>query len=334
MSDSPELRLGVLGAAKISTKALYAPAADMENIKIVAIAARDRSRAVEHAAQHGIDTVHDSYQELLADPRVEAVYNPLPINLHHRWTIAALEAGKHVLCEKPLASNGAEVRAMVATAREHGLVLAEAFHWRYHPLADRIRSVLTDGTIGQPETIDAGFTAHIDSGDDVRHSYELSGGVLMDLGCYPVQWARFAAHCLGLGEPEVVSASMTDGRPEVDVITELQLAFAGGVSGSITTAMDSTAVFGAWLIVHGSEGSLQVQNPLAPHVQHDLVITTSGGERHEQVEGRTTYHHQMEAFAAAVRDGRELPTGGHDAIATMDLIDTAYRAAGLPLRGN
>lgn len=328
------LRLGVLGAAKISTKALYAPAADMSDIEVVAIAARHRNRAEDHAAQHGIDTVHDSYEQLLADPMVDAIYNPLPINLHQRWTVAALEAGKHVLCEKPFASNGAEARVMVDTADRCRRVLAEAFHWRYHPLAERIRSVLTEGTIGEPEAIDAGFTALIDAGDDVRHSYELSGGVLMDLGCYPLQWARFAGHCLALGEPVVVSAAMTEGRPKVDVVTELRLAFDGGVAGSITTAMDSTATFATWLTVRGSKGSLHVQNPLSPHVQHDLVIATSAGEQHEQVAGRTTYHHQMEAFAAAVLDGREVPTGGQDAIATMDLIDDSYRAAGLPLRGN
>lgn len=333
MSEGDVLRLGVLGAAKISKKALYAPAADMHDIEVVAIAARQRNRAEDHAVEHGIDTVHDGYEQLLADPLVDAVYNPLPINLHHRWTVAALEAGKHVLCEKPFASNALEARSMVETADRFGRTLVEAFHWRYHPLAERIRAVLTDGTIGEPEAIDAGFTAHIDARDDVRHSYELSGGALMDLGCYPIQWTRFAGNCLDLGEPVVVSAAMTEGRPKVDVITDVQLAFAGGVNASVTTAMDSTATFGAWLAVQGSQGSLHVQNPLAPHVQHDLVITTSAGEHHEQVAGRTTYHHQMEAFVAAVRDGREVPTGGHDAIATMDLIDASYRAADLPLRG-
>lgn len=331
----PVVRIGVLGAANISGKAVMLPAAEIDGLEVVAIAARDRQRAAAQADLHGIPAVYDSYADVLAAADVDAVYNPLPISLHREWTIAALEAGKHVLCEKPFASNAKEARSMVEAGRRSDLVVMEAFHWRYHPLASRIEELLASGRIGDVRAIDAGFTAPINAADDVRQSYELSGGALMDLGCYPLQWVRFAARCLGATtEPRLLSAVMTAGRPDVDVLTEISLSVLGDVRAEVRTAMDDTAVFGAWLNVHGSTGSLRVQNPLAPHVQHELILETSAGEQREQVSGLTTYHHQLLAFRDGVLGTGEILTGGNDAIANMELIDAAYTDAGFPLRGH
>jgi predicted dehydrogenase len=327
--DPAPLRIGVLEAARISGQALLQPALDIAGVEVVAIAARDRSRARAQADAFGVARVHDSYSALLTDPDVDAVYIPLPINLHHEWTLAAIESGKHVLCEKPFASNADEAVAMVAAAAAADRVLVEAFHWRYHPLADRLRQILDSGTLGPIHSIDAGFTMPIEPDDEVRQSWELSGGALMDLGCYPVQWVRFAA----AGEPIVTAATMVQGRPDVDVVTEISLGFANGIEARVRTAMDAETGRASWLHVSGAEGFLRVVNPVAPHLDHEVVIGTSRGTTSEQVQGRSTYHHQLEAFVGAVVDGRPVPTGGVDAIANMRVIDAAYRVAGLEPRG-
>ncbi len=323
------LRLGVLGAANISGKALYHPVSTNDRVDVVAIAARDRARAEAHAAQHGVAHVEDDYAAVLARDDIDAVFNPLAISLHHPWTLAALEAGKHVLCEKPFASNADQAVEMVAAADRTGLVLVEAFHWRYHPLAARIDELVD--LIGGAELIEATFNAAIPESDEVRRSWELSGGALMDLGCYPVQWARFAAG----REPIEVEARMCPdtaaGRELVDVETHIDLDFGDGCTGSVHTRMD--AGFEAWLTVTGPRGWLRVVNPLAPHMGHSVEHDLGDGPVFETVDGLTTYQHQMEAFVAAVCDGESPPTGGQDSIDTMRIIDRAYISAGLPPRG-
>ncbi len=323
------VRIGVLGAAKISGQALFAPVADIDGVEVVAIAARDRERARAQAGEHGIARVHDRYEDVIADPGVDAIYNPLPINAHLRWGLAALAGGKHLLAEKPLTENAEQARRLVAAGEAAGLVMMEAFHWRYHPFATRLRSLLDEGVVGDLVSVSAAFDVPIDPDDDVRQSWELSGGALMDLGCYPAQWVRFAVGA----EPEVVAARMTQGRPKVDLITEIDLVWASGVTGSIATAMNPETTFAAWLEIVGTNGTLRATNPLAPHHGNRIVVDAGPVQIDEQVEGMTTYHHQMEAFRDAVLDGVPFPTGGADSIANMALIDAAYRAAGLPPRG-
>lgn len=346
---SSSLRIGVLGAAKISPPALLTPALETEGVEVVAIAARSRSRAQAQADEFGIERVYDTYDEVLADPDVDAIYNPLPIVSHLEWGLKALAAGKHLLQEKPLTSNAAEARSLVEAADAAGLVMMEAFHWRFHPLAERLRELLHERVIGDLTSVEAAFSVPIDPTDDVRHAYELSGGALMDLGCYPAQWVRFAVGA----EPEVVSATMVQGRPGTDIITDIELRWpATGdraeITGAIHTAMDADAQRRADLDIVGTLGRIHVVNPIAPHHGHRLTVTIDEGkhserehgerthgerEHSEEVEGRTTYHHQLEAFRDAVLHGGPRLTGGQDSIATMELIDAAYLSAGLPLRG-
>lgn len=330
------LKIGVLGAARISQIALYEPVADTDGVEIVAIAARDKDRAQAHATAQGIPVVHDSYEALLADPNVDAVYNPLPVSLHHRWTVTALTAGKHVLGEKPFAANADLARDIVKVqgdARlEDGaaLVCMEAFHWRYHPLATEMEGILRSGILGDVTEIDAGFNVEIPSDNAVRHSYALAGGALMDLGCYPVQWVRFVCG----GEPTVLSAEMQQGEPDVDVDTRIELECPGGIPATIQTVMTMGVERQIWLAVYGSKASMHVDNPLAPQFGHRLTVTGIDGAvlRDDQVEGKTSYHHQLEAFVDAVQNGTPLPTGGEDSVANMAVIDAAYLAAGMPLR--
>ena len=172
------LRIGILGAARIAPTAVTKPARDLPDVEVVAVAARDRGRADAFARKHGIATVHDSYEALVADPTVDAVYNPLPNGLHGHWTIAALEHGKHVLCEKPFTANAAEARAVAAVADTSGLVVMEAFHYRYHPLADLMVSLVQEEAMGRVEHIEARAIVPYFKPHDIRFDLSLAGGSL------------------------------------------------------------------------------------------------------------------------------------------------------------
>jgi predicted dehydrogenase len=173
--------------------ALTNPAKSVPEAQILAIAARDPKRAHALAKKHHIPRVHPTYRSLLADDDIDAIYNPLPNSLHAEWTIRALKAGKHVLCEKPLASNAAEAEEMAKVAAETGLVLSEAFAYRYHPLTTRIKQILAGGQLGQIKQMEAEFSFLLPSPNNIRFNYELAGGALMDCGCYPVSLLRYLA---------------------------------------------------------------------------------------------------------------------------------------------
>src|SRR5512142_2648683 len=180
MNTSSPIRIGILGAAAIVPMALTNPACRVPEAQIAAIAARDPQRAQAFARKHHVPRVHQNYSDLLADPEIDAVYNPLPNGLHAEWTIRALRAGKHVLCEKPLASNAREAETMAGVARETGLILSEAFAYRYHPLTRRVKEILTSGELGKVRHIEAHFCFLLPSPKNIRYQYELAGGSLMD----------------------------------------------------------------------------------------------------------------------------------------------------------
>lgn len=325
------LRFGILGAAAIAPNALIKPAAASPDAEVLAVAARDRGRADIFATKHGVPRVHDSYESLLADPEIDAVYNPLPNGLHGRWTVAALEAGKHVLCEKPFTANADEARAVAEVARGTDRVLMEAFHWRYHPMTARMLEIVRGGELGELRHVAGAFCFPLPRKGDIRWSVPLAGGALMDAGCYPVHWVRTVAAAAGAGEPEVVSAECDEGWGGVDRATRAQLAFPDGPSGAtgaITCSMWSRRVAAIWLRIEGSEGVLKARNPLMPPLLGRLSVRTPAGKRVEKPWPGTTYAHQLAAFVAAVRDGAPFPTGVDDAIANMEVIDAIYRAAG------
>jgi predicted dehydrogenase len=324
-----ELRFGILGAAKIAPAALIAPARQCDGVRVVAVAARDRARAERFAEEHGIPEVSASYAELVERADIDCVYNALPPSGHAPWSIRALEAGKHVLCEKPFCLNAAEAQQMVDTAHSAGRVLCEAFHDRYHPLAARVLEVVGGGTLGALREVTGRFTVPIPDTRDLRYQLELGGGATMDLGCYPIHQAMMV-----VGEkPRVVSAEAREGPAGIDVEMHARLAFPGGVTGRIHCGMFEGVEVGLSLEVVGSAGTLTVQNPIHPYAGHELCITTAAGSQTSQVEGDTTYRHQLDSFRAAVLMGEALPTGGRDAVDTMAVIDAVYATAGLPPRG-
>jgi predicted dehydrogenase len=323
MADAP-LRLGVLGAARIAPMALIAPARRVPEATVLAVAARDVERAERFAARHGIPRVHASYEALLADPEVDAVYVPLPNSLHARWTVRALEAGKHVLCEKPFAATVAEAEHMAQAAVRADRVLMEAFHYRYHPLFPRLREILDGGEIGRVTHLEAHLGFPLIRPSDIRYRRDLAGGALMDVGCYTVHLVR---HLAG-AEPEVVQAAGQWTRGGVDRCMEARLRFPDGRTARITCSL-----FSAWLVrasasARGSTGRLGVVNPYLPHLFHRLRVVTGAGRRSERVSGAATYDCQLRAFVGAVRERRPVPTGPADAIANMRVIAAIYAAAG------
>jgi predicted dehydrogenase len=267
--------------------------------------------------------------DVVNDPELDAIYNPLPISHHCEWTIKALRAGKHVLCEKAIACNAEEAQRMADVARETGLVLMEAFHYRYHPVFLRAKDIVESGALGELVRVDAKFTTPIADPQDIRMNYETGGGVTMDIGCYPIHWVR---HLTG-EDPEVVSATAVTGAPKVDLTLTAELRFPGGAVGRIHGSMAGHEVFASELVAEGARGRLEVTNPLAPQLGHRIVATIDGETREETLDRRPTYAYQLDAFVDAVLKGTPLPTDGRDGVANMKVIDAAYRAAGLPPRG-
>ncbi len=324
------LRIGILGAAAIAPSALIEPAAELDGVTVAAIAARDRGRAEAFAAEHHIPAVEADYRALCHSDLVDAVYVALPASHHKPWSIEAMRAGKDVLCEKPVALNAGEAADMVAVADETGRLMMEAFHWRYHPMADRMKELI-DTRIGELQSIAAGFTVPIADRGDIRYDLSLGGGAMMDLGCYPLQWVR---HVAG-GEPTVTGATAQQDPQGIDVSLTAELRFdhRGGLPAEIHCSMAAEGDLTFALTAEGRDGTVVVTNPLAPHAGNRIEVTTAEGTEVEKIRSASTYYHQLVAFADAVGSGIAPPTGGADSIATMTAIDACYRAAGMTPRG-
>ncbi|OBH02054.1 MULTISPECIES: Gfo/Idh/MocA family protein [unclassified Mycobacterium] len=319
------MRIGLLGAARLASSAVIKPAKENDEVVVAAVAARDVSHAQAFAAEHGIGRVHESYEALLDDPDLDAVYNPLPTSLHGRWTRAALDAGKHVLCEKPLTANADEAREIAELAAKADRVVMEAFHYRYHPFASRVEEIIASGELGELRRVEVDWCYWMPKFSANRYNYSLGGGALMDLGCYAVDMAR----TFGGSTPEVVSARAKLRSPEVDRVMTADLRFAGGHTGRIHCSMWSTDLprFTARLV--GDRGKLRL-HPLMPFQR--FSVRSANGKRVEQFPARATYAYQLEAFAAAVLRGEPVKTGPQDAVENMTVIDAMYRAAGLSPR--
>ena len=327
------LRIGVLGTARISATALLEPAARVPEVTVAAVAARDASRATAYAEQHDIPVAYGSYDALLADPGIDAVYIPLPNSRHGPWTLLAIAAGKHVLCEKPFASNAAEAARVADAAAASGLVVMEAMHYRYHPLIGRLAELTSE--LGPVRHIQCWTSFVISDPGDIRYDYALGGGALMDGGCYALDCLRL----LGPGEPAVTGALASPVAGErlavgrfgavADRAMAVRLGFANGATAWFESAFTLDGDFRADVHVSCEQGTVWVQDFIRAHWGH-LVATRDGSVlADERGSGDTTYVGQLRAFAAAVLTGAAVPTSAAHAVTTMALIDDAYRAAGL-----
>ncbi|MEU0177909.1 Gfo/Idh/MocA family oxidoreductase [Streptomyces massasporeus] len=325
------LRIGVLGAARITERSLIDPARATGH-RLVAVAARDRARAEAFAAGHGVERVASSYAELIADPEVDVVYNPLANGLHGPWNLAALAVGKHVLSEKPSASNAAEAAEVRQAAEKAGTVFMEAFHYLFHPVTRRLHELLASGELGELRHVEAMVAIAAPPDTDPRWSLPLAGGALMDLGCYSLHALRMLAPWAG-GAPRltVARAGERAGAPGVDEWLDADLEFPGGATGSARCHMAHDGLDMSIRIV-GSRGEATAPNFVLPQLDDRIVIRTTQGERTEHLGTRSSYTYQLEAFAARVRGGAPLPLDADDAVTTMELVDEAYRAAGFEPR--
>jgi predicted dehydrogenase len=322
------LRIGVLGAARIAERAIVGPARATGN-RLVAIAARDRGRAAAYAAEHGVERVLGSYADVVTAPDVEAVYDPLPNALHGTWNLAAIEAGRHVLSEKPFAANAEEGEEVAAAARRRGVLVVEGFHYLHHPVTRRLHELLASGELGELVHVETALEIADPGPEDPRWSLALAGGATMDLGCYSLHAQRVLAPWAG-GEPELVGARAGEraGAPGVDEWLEARLRFPSGATGVARCHMASDRRAMTYRVV-GSRGEALVTNFVEPHLDDRLLLRTPAGEHVEHHGRRSSYTYQLEAFARAVREGAPFPVDLDDAVANMRLIDACYVAAGL-----
>jgi xylose dehydrogenase (NAD/NADP) len=308
------VRWGILSTARINLPIIKAARAS-ERVDLVAVASRDQARADAYAREHEIERAYGSYEALLDDPDVEAIYSSLPNSLHVEWSIRALEAGKHVLCEKPFDRRPEEVERAFDVAERTGLVLMEAFMWRFHPQTKTLVEIVRSGRLGEPRVVLTRFSFPLADPENIRMRPELDGGALMDVGCYCVSGARLIG-----GEPELVFGRRLVGPTGVDVRFAGTLHFPSDVFGQFVCGMDLP--HSARLEVVGSDATAVVQDPWLcrdPHVE-------IGDERIE-VEDADRYQLELENMSDAIRGEAEPLLGRADAFGQARTIEALYRSA-------
>jgi predicted dehydrogenase len=312
------VRWGVLGAARINRQVIPGALA-AENAEVVAIAAREEDRARAQADEYGIARVHSSYDDLLNDPEVEAVYIPLPNSLHVEWSERALEAGKHVLCEKPLGRRPDEVERAFDHAERAGLLLSEAFMYRHHQQTWRLQELIRSGAIGRLWLVRASFSFLLANPGDVRMQYGLDGGALMDVGCYCVSGARLLA-----GEPEMVGARQVVGGDGVDISLAGTLHFANGVLANIDCSF--TVPHQHSLQAVGDEGTLVVRDPWHCADPGIELLREDAEPHYIHVQPEDPYQRELEDFSRAVREGGQPLLGREDAMGQARTIAALYES--------
>jgi predicted dehydrogenase len=312
------LRWGILGAARINRR--FVPGLKDVRQTIAIIGSRDRARAEAAAAEHGAERA-GTYEEVLNAPDVDVVYIPLANSLHRPWTLRAAEAGKHVLCEKPLAPNPADCATMVAAAERHGVHLVEAFMYRYHPQWKLVWQVVEAGTIGPIQMLRAAFQFPLRDRTNVRLSAELQGGALQDVGCYCVNVARWF-----LGEPSRVRGIAADRQGVgVDTHSAAVLEFPSGALALLSCSFETTGRQVVELI--GDRGLIEVRTPFTPTGDCEVRIVDGDGERIETVPAANAYGLEARAMEKLIREGTPVLTPASDAAKTQEVI-AAWKAEG------
>lgn len=315
-------RIGLLSASRIARSAVIAPARETGDFVVMAVAARDSARARAYAEEHGIAAVAEDYGALIARDDVDVVYNALPPAGHAPWTIAALEAGKAVLCEKPFALNAAEARAMAEAAVEAGRPLLEAFHYRFHAVMRRAEAIVRGGRLGALHTAAAEFHVPIPNAPgELRWIAGQGGGAMMDLGCYPLH----ALRTLIGAEPAIASAA-GEFENGIDSAMRAELVFPIGVSAAVACSMTAEAP-SAWLRLEGERGRLEIVNFVAPQRGCRFTVDVDGQTALEATDGPTTYAAQLRHLRDVLVGEAAPLTGGSDAVVNMTAIDAIYAAA-------
>jgi len=320
------LRFGILSTARIGQEFVIPAILDSSTAVVTAIASRDRAKARAVADRFGVPQAYGSYEELLASPEIDAVYLPLPTSQHVEWALKAAAAGKHVLCEKPIALKAGEIAALIAARDRTGLVITEAFMVTYAPVWHKVRSLLAEGAVGRLRMVQGVFTYFNDDPDNMRNIPALGGGGLPDIGVYPTITTRFATG----QEPRRVQA-VVDRHPKygTDCFASVRADFGGfELSFYVSTqlALRQSMVF------HGTEGFLEVKSPFNAdrYGVEEVELTTQnhGESRHFRFQDSRQYRRQIEAFVRAVEGDRTAVVSLESSLANQKLIDACYRSAG------
>jgi predicted dehydrogenase len=322
------VRWGILSVSGHYALRVHGPLTRLGEASAAAIASRDAGKAAAAAARLGIPRSYGSYGELVADPGIDAVYIPLPNNLHAEWAIAALDAGKHVLCEKPMAMDPTQARAMASRARERGLLLMEAFMYKFHPQWVRAAEIVASGEIGRLRATHAWFSYSNADPANIRNRTETGGGALYDIGCYAVSTARFLAAAAGIGEPgRALALVERDGASGTDVLSTGILDF--GPGGPRSSFHVSTRAFPSQRVeVLGDKGALSIRIPFNMYadVPAELEVTTGVGSRTVRLGPADQYGLMLSAFSRAILDGKSAPVPPEDGVAGMAALDALFRS--------
>ena len=321
------LRWGLLSTARINRRLIPAIRATAR-AELLAVASRDKARAETYAAEWGIPRAHGSYEALLADPEIDVVYISLPNSLHARWTIRAAQAGKHVLCEKPLALSLDECDRIIAAAESAGVIVAEATMYLYHPLLHKVGKLVKEGVVGQVTLVRGAFSYFLDRLDNVRWLPELGGGALWDVGSYPVSFIRFV-----VGDPVEVFGWQTLSASGVDVTFAGLLRYENGVLGVFDCGFRQQ--FRVQAEITGTGGTLVVQRPYLITSESRILLRQGFEEQEITLPEADPYQCEVEALQAAILDGATLPVplfNSRSNVATLAaLVESARRGKSQPV---
>jgi predicted dehydrogenase len=330
-----QLRVGIFGTGGIAERAMVDPAGLVEGVEVVAVGSRDPERARAFADRFGIAAAGD-YAQVMADPDVDLIYVALPPTVHERWAVAALQAGKHVLCEKPLSANGAGARAIADAADANGRSAFVGFHYRLHSFTQRLLEVLRSGVLGDIEDVEIDFSIphFVVKPGNIRLDGDLGGGAVMDVGCYAIDLLRAA-----WGEAHVLSSSarLYDGDPRVDLQTDFVLSFDRGITARVRASFIGDDDGAMLLHVVGSAATLHATSVIVPQWGATLRVTAGDGILIDEkvAEGESSYVKQLEHLRDVLTGEApeaSSPLRAADAARTMELVDDVYRAAGLEPR--
>ncbi len=313
------LRFGILGCARICRRDMIPALNAAPNIELAAIASRRPGEAAKWAAEYSIPRSYESYEAILADPGIDAVYLPLANEEHKPWVLAAAAAGKHVLCEKPLALDAEEAEEMASGCRRAGVMLMEAFMWRHHPWVDAAQEIIASGQIGELRLIKMDFSFQIQPGD-WRLDPARGGGALYDLGCYGINLARLFSG----GEPAEIIARARMGETGVDLTTAMMLRFKNGVKALLDCSFECRDRNRIELV--GTNGSLELPSGVLPPPEAEMVIATAAGQETKRFAKAHQFVGELLAFQAGIQEGR-LPAPAEDGRANMRVLETVKQQA-------
>jgi len=316
------LNWGLLSTARIN-RALIKPLRASKRTRLLGVASRSLSSAETYAREWGIPRAYGSYEALLADPEIDVVYNPLPNHLHAEWTVKALHAGKHVLCEKPLALSLKEVDTIIAASNETGKWAAEAFMYRHHAQTLKVKELIDNGSIGQMQLIKGAFTFVLDRPGDIRFVKEYGGGSLWDVGCYPVSYAR----TLVGEEPVEVFGSQVTGPGGSDESFYGQMRFGNGVHAQFNSGFKSQ--LRSYMEIVGTDGTIQVPNPFKPAAWSEIILTRGDRDKTKKVSirGQELYLGEVEDMCNAVQENKPPRISLQDSRANVGAILALAKSA-------